>query len=62
MSQSRQRAAGSSRRAFLKTAAGVAAGTVLTRPQLWAQGSRTGATAIRPDLELASIADLPSLL
>ena len=40
MSKSRKRAAGSSRRTFLKTAAGVAAGTVLARQHLWAQGER----------------------
>jgi hypothetical protein len=37
--------AGSSRRKFLKTAAGVAAGSVLTRQPAWAQGSRAGAAA-----------------
>jgi hypothetical protein len=37
--------AGSSRRNFLKTAAGVAAGSVLTRQSAWAQGSRAGAAA-----------------
>ena len=37
--------AGSSRRKFLKTAAGVAAGSVLTRQSAWAQGSRAGAAA-----------------
>ena len=45
MSQSRKRATGSSRRTFLKTAAGVAAGTVLTPQELFAQGPRVNATA-----------------
>src|ERR1700676_4899019 len=50
MNKSRNWAAGSSRRNFLKDAAGVAAGTVLPRQPLWAQGSRAGATvAARPD-------------
>jgi len=46
MSQSRKRATGSSRRTFLKTAAGVAAGTVLTPQELFAQGRRVNATAV----------------
>src|SRR4051812_135525 len=45
MSKSRRRS-GSSRRSFLRAAAGVAAGTVLTRQPLWAQGSREGAFTI----------------
>jgi hypothetical protein len=45
MSKSRKWMAGSSRRGFLKDAAGVAAGTMLTRQSLWAQGSRAGAAA-----------------
>jgi hypothetical protein len=45
MSKSRKRAAGSSRRTFLKTAAGVAAGTVLGREGLFAQVPRVDATA-----------------
>ena len=44
MSESRKRATSSSRRTFLKTAAGVAAGTMLTRQPLWAQGSRAAAS------------------
>ena len=45
MSESPNRPASSSRRTFLKAAAGVTAGTVLTRPSLWAQSSRASATA-----------------
>jgi len=45
MSKSRKRPAGSSRRTFLKAAAGVAAGTVLTRQPLWAQSN--GAAGVR---------------
>ena len=45
MSKSRKRATGSSRRTFLKTAAGVAAGTVLGRESLFAQGARVNAAA-----------------
>ena len=33
------------RRTFLRTAAGVSAGTMLTRGQLWAQGPAAGKTA-----------------
>ncbi len=45
MDKSRTRAAGSSRRRFLKDAAGVTAGTVLTGRSLWAQGRSAGAAA-----------------
>src|SRR5262245_49665036 len=45
MSKSRKRAIGSSRRTFLKTAAGVAAGTVLARESVFAQGARVNASA-----------------
>src|SRR6185295_15558838 len=45
MSKSRERAASSSRRTFLKAAAGITAGTVLTRQPLWAQSSRARAAA-----------------
>src|SRR5258707_6269158 len=45
MSESRNRAASSPRRTFLKAAAGVTAGTIVTRPSLWAQGRRAGAAA-----------------
>ncbi|HEV3058090.1 MAG TPA: twin-arginine translocation signal domain-containing protein [Vicinamibacterales bacterium] len=38
-------AANSSRRTFLKAAAGVTAGTVLTRRSVWAQSGRTGGAA-----------------
>jgi hypothetical protein len=44
MSESRKWAAGSSRRSFLKEAAGVTAGTVLTRQSLWG-----AAAAAQPD-------------
>jgi hypothetical protein len=44
MSKSRTWMAGASRRRFLKNAAGLTAGTVLTRQPLWAQGSATAAT------------------
>jgi hypothetical protein len=52
MSESRRRAASSSRRTFLKTAAGVAAGTVLTRDPTWAQSTVAGA---RPNLVFPKI-------
>jgi hypothetical protein len=56
MSKSRKRTAGSARRTFLKTAAGVAAGTVLTRQPLWAQGGRPPvAASTRPDLAMPAI-------
>ena len=45
MDKSRTRAAGSSRRRFLKDAVGVTAGTVLTGRSLWAQGRSAGAAA-----------------
>ena len=45
MSKSRKRTASSSRRKFLKAAAGVTAGTVLMRRKLWAEAGRDGATA-----------------
>jgi hypothetical protein len=45
MDRSQKRAGGSSRRSFLKEAAGVTAGTVLGGRSLWAQGSRAGAAA-----------------
>ena len=45
MSKSRTWVGGSSRRTFLKAAAGVATGTVLTRNPLWAQRSRASAAA-----------------
>jgi hypothetical protein len=45
MSDSRKRAASSSRRNFLKGAAGVTAGTVLTRQPPWAQSSSASAAA-----------------
>jgi hypothetical protein len=56
MSESRKRAASSSRRTFLKTAAGVTAGTVLTRDSIWAQ-SRVGSTVAtaRPNLVFPKI-------
>ena len=38
-----------SRRNFLKSAAGLTAGTVLTREPLWAEGSRIGGSAGGPD-------------
>ncbi len=46
MSESPKRPAGSSRRNFLKATAGVTAGTILTRPRLWAQSSRASAAAV----------------
>ena len=56
MSESRKWLASSSRRTFLKAAAGVTAGTVLTRQPLWAQSSRASATAAaRPDLAFPKI-------
>src|SRR5215510_7964026 len=45
MGKSRKRAPGSTRRTFLKTAAGAAAGTMLTRQELFAQGRRVNAAA-----------------
>jgi hypothetical protein len=45
MSESRKRVASSSRRNFLKSAAGVTANTVVIRQPLWAQNSRTSAAA-----------------
>ena len=45
MSKSRSGSGRSSRRTFLKAAAGVAAGTVLTRHPLWAQSSLASASA-----------------
>src|ERR1700720_397647 len=50
MSESRKRASISSRRSFLRAAAGATAGTVLTRRALWAQDGRTGAAAAVPGL------------
>jgi hypothetical protein len=56
MSKSRKRTAGSSRRTFLKTAAGVAAGTMLTRTPLWAQtNGASGAAAGRSSLAFPKI-------
>ena len=56
MSESRKWAASSSRRTFLKAAAGVTAGTVLTRQPLWAQSSRaSAAAAARPHLAFPKI-------
>ena len=49
MNDSRKRTYGSPRRNFLKTAAGITAGTVLTRGTGWAQGS--GATAKFPKIK-----------
>src|SRR5678815_4356849 len=56
MSESRKRRARSSRRTFLKTAAAVTAGTVLTRDPIWAQ-SRLGSTVAtaRPNLAFPKI-------
>jgi hypothetical protein len=54
MSKSR-RAGGSSRRTFLKAAAGVAAGTALAPDQLWAQASRAAAGASGSDFALSRI-------
>ena len=54
MSVPRKSTAGSSRRTFLKAAAGVTAGTVLTRHPLWAQ-SRSAAGAVRSDLAFPRI-------
>src|SRR2546430_11766076 len=45
MSRSRNNPTGSSRRTFLKTTAGVAAGTVLSRTSLGAQAKPTAAAA-----------------
>src|SRR5882762_4412255 len=45
MSKSRNKTTGSSRRTFLKTAAGVAAGTVLSRTSLGAQAKPAAAAA-----------------
>ena len=53
MSKSRKLATSSSRRNFLRTVAGVTAGTVLTRQPLWAQGTR--ANAAPPDLAFPKI-------
>jgi hypothetical protein len=56
MSETRKWATGSSRRKFLKAAACVTAGTVLTRRTLMAQSGRTGeAFAAPPDLALSRI-------
>jgi hypothetical protein len=56
MTESRNRAGGFSRRTFLNAAAGVTAGTVLTRRTLWAQGSRASlAAAARPDFAFPKI-------
>jgi hypothetical protein len=50
MSETRKWAAGASRRKFLAAAAGVTAGTVLTRRRLMAQSGRAGeAIAAKPD-------------
>jgi hypothetical protein len=46
MSKSPTWQAASSRRSFLKTAAGATAGTVLTGQQLWAQGNRLAAASL----------------
>ena len=50
MSESRKRASRSSRRTFLKAAAGVTAGTMLTPRALWAQGARAS-TALGPKID-----------
>lgn len=56
MNPSRKRTADSSRRTFLKAAAGVAAGTVLTRQPLWAQsGGSSAAPAAGSNLALPKI-------
>jgi hypothetical protein len=56
MSETRKWSTGSSRRKFLTAAAGVTAGTVLTRRTLLAQSGRAGETfAARPDLALSRI-------
>jgi len=55
MSETRKWTAGASRRRFLKDAASVTAGTVLTRQQLWAQGNRADAAAATPDLAFPKI-------
>ena len=46
---------GNSRRNFLKSAAGLTAGTVLTRGPLWAEGSRIGRSAGGPGLVFPKI-------
>src|SRR5271168_2250015 len=56
MSETRKWATGSSRRKFLKAAASVTAGTVLTRRTLMAQSGRAGETfAARPDPAFSKI-------
>src|SRR5258708_3939798 len=56
MSESRKGAASSSRRNFLKAAAGATADKVLTRQPLWAQSSRaSAAAAARPNLAFPKI-------
>src|ERR1700730_471750 len=50
MNEWRKRASSSSRRSFLRAAAGATAGPVLTRRALWAQDGRTGAAAAVPGL------------
>jgi hypothetical protein len=56
MSKTRKWAAGASRRRFLKGAAGVTAGTVLSRRPLWAQSGRAvAAAATQPDLTFPKI-------
>jgi hypothetical protein len=56
MSESRKWTASSSRRTFFKAAAGVTAGTVLTRPALRGQsGGASVAAAARPDLAFPKI-------
>jgi hypothetical protein len=56
MTKSWKRDVISSRRKFLQAAAGVTAGTVLTRQPLWAEGSRTSAAAAAaPDFAFPKI-------
>jgi len=51
MSESRKWAAGSSRRSFLKEAAGVTAGTVLTRQSLWGAAAAAQADRTFPKID-----------
>ena len=52
MSESRKWAASSSRRNFVKAAAGITAGTMLTRQPMWAQSSRSKTAAAAGPLRL----------
>ena len=54
MSESRKWTTKSSRRKFLRSAAGITAGSVLSRQPLWAQGASAG-TAAQPSLVFPKI-------